>query len=163
MTGLIDFSKLSLREAIEVAITVEDKAKARYESLAEAMNGQSESAVAAFFREMARQEAKHGRALRDRRTALFGDEPRTINPASLPAVEGPAAEEDPSDARQALSTAKLSEVRAYEFYTTALVGIVDEDVRELLEDLRSEEIGHKLMVQEQIDRLDAAAKKATRT
>jgi len=155
MAERIDFAELTLRETLEIAIALEDKARARYESFADAMTGRSESAAAAFFREMARQEESHAEALRDRRAALFGDVPRTVNAARLPVIEGPADDETPADARQAFHFAKRSEARAYELYTAALSHVADDAVHELLAELRNEEIGHKLMVQEQLDRLNA--------
>jgi erythrin-vacuolar iron transport family protein len=71
----IDFKKLSLRDALDLAILIEDEAKERYEEFANQMDIHHTPDAAGFFRFMAENEAKHGTQLAQRRRRLFASSP----------------------------------------------------------------------------------------
>ena len=79
----IDFRDLSLKDALDLAILIEEEAMDRYGELADQMDIHRTPDAAAFFRFMARNEAKHGAELSRRRHQRFGEEPRAVSPAML--------------------------------------------------------------------------------
>jgi len=85
----IDFSKLSLRDALDLAILIEDEAQERYDEFASQMDIHHTPEAAKFFRFMSQNEAKHGSQLSERRKKMFKDEPPTVTRAMLWDVEAP--------------------------------------------------------------------------
>ena len=71
----IDFAGLSIKDALDLAILVEDEAEERYRELADNLELHNTADAARFFRFMAGCEAKHGQELAERRAAMFGDKP----------------------------------------------------------------------------------------
>lgn len=151
----LDFSKLTIRAALDLAITIEEEAQLRYQEFAAQVQ---DPEAAAFFREMVVNESKHRRQLEARRHVLFrNDAPRFEN-SLLDDVEAPDPAEVPPtiSPREAMEVALRAEVRAYDFYAAALPHITDPDVKAFFAELRDEEVEHQAMLREKLGRLDAA-------
>ncbi len=109
---------------------------------------------------MAKNEAKHGSELAERRKALFGDAPARLTLDDLFDVEAP----EMGAPRRGMSTLQAFEVgldaeqRAHDFYDMALPGISDPDVIELFTELRDEEAEHVEMLQKAMAKLPASAR-----
>jgi rubrerythrin len=150
MSQDIDFSQLSLRDTLDLAISIEEDAKERYDDFAGQMDAHRTPDSAKFFRFMAANEVKHAEKLAAQRQDLFGDEPSTADTSVLYDIEAP--EFDAARAfmsvRAALDVAMESEVKAYEFYDNALAEISDAEVRELFLQLRDEEAQHQELIKE---------------
>jgi rubrerythrin len=146
----IDFSQLSLRDTLDLAVAIEEEAKERYDDFADQMDAHRTPETAKFFRFMADNEVKHAEKLAAQRNDLFGDEPSTADTSLLYDIEAP--EFDAARAfmsvRAALDVAMESEIKAYEFYDNALAKITDAEVRELFLQLRDEEARHQELIQE---------------
>ena len=151
----IDFASLQLKDALDLAVLVEEEAQERYEEFAHQMETHHTPEAAAFFRFMAETEAKHGSELRARRVKLFGDAPRGVTRAMLYDIEAPEYDEVRASMspRAALETALRAEEKAHAFFVGALPGLKDPEVRALFEELRDEEVEHQALVQKQIARL----------
>lgn len=151
----LDFATLDLRDALDLAILVEEEAKERYGELAAQMENQHTFEAAAFFQLMVKNETKHGDELAARRLALFGDAERRVDRSLLWDVEAPGYETVRAfmTLREALSVALEAEVKAYDFFCEALKIPVAEPVRELLEELKQEEVLHQDLVKKQLSRL----------
>ncbi|MCG6949783.1 MAG: ferritin family protein [Acidobacteria bacterium] len=150
MSQEIDFNQLSLRDTLDLAISIEEEAKERYDDFAEQMDAHHTQETGKFFRFMAANEVKHAEKLAAQRKELFGDEQSTADTSLIYNIEAP--EFDAARAfmsvRAALDVAMESEVKAYEFYDSALAKISDADVRELFLALRDEEARHQDMIRE---------------
>ncbi len=150
MSQGLDFSQMSLRDTLDLAIYVEEEAKERYEDFAQQMEAHHTPEVAEFFRFMAANEVKHAEKLSIQRASLFGDEARTADTSDLFDIEAP--EFDTARAfmsiRAALDVALESEVKAYEFYNDALPEISDPEVKKLFVNLREEEARHQELIKE---------------
>ncbi len=155
MATQLNLSKLSLRDALDLAVIIEDQAKERYEELAAQMDGHHTMEAAEFFRFMVANEAKHGDELRRQRQKMFGNQPVEVDEQMVPQVESPDYDEVRAfmSARQALNVALVAETRAYEFFVEAIAHVKDRDVRKLFAELRDEEVEHKQLVQAQLDKL----------
>ena len=152
MTADIDFSVLSVRDALDLAILVEEEAQERYQELATNLEVHHTLDAARFFRFMAGCEAKHGEELSARRRELFGDEPVAVDRSMLWDVEAPGYEEARTfmDIHAALDVALAAETKAFEFFDRALPEVSDSQVKELFSELRQEEVEHMEMVREQM-------------
>jgi rubrerythrin len=144
----LNFSKLSLQDALDLAILIEDEAKERYEEFAENLHVHHTPDAAEFFVTMAGNEAKHGHDLLERRRALFADAPTQVSRDMLWDVEAPGFDQTRMfmTARQAMDVALASEVKAYEYFDAALAHVQDPAVRALFEELRAEEAEHQDLV-----------------
>lgn len=151
----IDYATLNLRDALDLAILIEEEAKERYEELAEQMDVHHTPDAGAFFRFMVENEAKHGVQLAARRASLFDDEPRNITRARLWDVEAPEYDEVRAfmTLREALEVAMRAEQKAYEFFVAVLPTVHDPLVRKLFEQLRDEEIAHRQLVADELAKL----------
>jgi rubrerythrin len=151
----IDFGKLSLMDALDLAILVEAEARERYEEFRDQMQLHHTPDAAAFFQMMAGNEAKHGAELLERRRALFGAEPARVTTSMLWDVEAPDYDKTRAfmSARQAMHVALESEIKAHDFFTLALKHVSDPTVLALFKELRNEELQHQALVRIQIDRL----------
>jgi rubrerythrin len=145
MSDKIDFAKLSLKDALDLAILIEDEAKQRYEEFTRIVGGRYKGDASDVFRNMAAYEARHGAELTARRQKLFGDAPRTVKATSLDDVEAPdrSAPRVFMSARQAMEVALQSEEKAFDYFDQALRHVKDPDVRKLFEELRAEEVQHQ--------------------
>ena len=151
----IDFAGLSIKDALDMAILVEDEAEERYRELAENLELHNTKDAAKFFRFMVGCEAKHGQELRGKRQELFGDQPTTVDRSMLWDVEAPGYEVAKSfmTLQDALDVALAAETKAFEFFDGALPEVNDPEVRELFSELRQEEIEHMQMVREQMKKI----------
>jgi rubrerythrin len=148
----IDFATLTLRDALDLAILIEEEAKERYEELAAQLELHHTEAAGSFFRRMVGNEAKHGEQLTARRVALFPDAPRTVTRSMLWDVEAPDYDEVRAfmTRRQALQVALRAEQKAHAFFVEALPHVDNADVKKLFEELRDEETEHERLVQEEL-------------
>jgi rubrerythrin len=155
----LDFSRLSLRDALDLATLVEEEAHERYLELADQMDQHRTPEAARFFRFMADNEAKHGAELADRRRALFGDAPREVRRAMIFDVEAPDYDEARAfmTARAALEVALRCEQKAHAFFAEALPHIGEPQVQTLVTELRDEVVRHQELVRREIERLPADA------
>jgi len=155
----IDFEKLDLKDALDLAVLVEEEARERYEEFADQMAIHRTASAERFFRGMARNEEKHRAQLWERRRALFGDSPAAVSRAQLFDVEAPEYDEVRASmtALESLQTALRAEKKAWEFFDRALERLTRPDVRELFQELRREEAEHHQMVLAEIQRTPSAA------
>ena len=155
----LDVATLSLENALDLAILIEEEARERYEEFADQMEAHHTPDAAAFFRTMAGNEEKHRSALVARRRARFGDAPTTVTRAMLFDVEAPDYDEARAfmTARAALDIALRCEQKAHAFFVEALPHIGEPQVRALFTELRDEEVHHQDLVRREIERLPADA------
>jgi rubrerythrin len=151
----IDFAALSLMDALDLAILVEEEAQERYEEFAAQMEQHRTPEAAKFFRYMALNESKHGLELSARRAQRFSDAPRVVTRAMIFDIEAP--DYDAARAfmtpRKAMEAALASEVKAHDFFVAALPSLKDADVRALFEELRAEEVEHQELVKAELAKL----------
>ena len=150
MAANIDFASLSLQDALDLAILVEEEAQERYLEFVDQMQQHHTPEAARFFATMARNEQKHGEELRARRRSLFGDAARRVKRSSLWDVEAPDYDQPRAlmSARQAMEVALVSETKAHEFFVDALPHLADPEVKRLFQELRDEEVLHQALVRE---------------
>jgi rubrerythrin len=153
MSTKIDFSGLSLRDALDLAILIEEEARERYVEFVDQMVLHHTPEAADFFRAMAGNEARHEAELNARRSSLFRDEPCLVKRSMLWEVEAPDYDQTRAfmSVRQAMAVALRSEIKAHEFFVEALPHITDPEVRALFEELRDEELVHQRLVSTQLD------------
>jgi rubrerythrin len=148
----LDFANLTLRGALDFAVTIEEDAEDRYRTFARQV---SDPAAAAFFREMVVNEGKHRRQLESRRAVLFRHQPRRFE--RLADAEGEAPPPDQVQAtisvRQAVEVALRAEERAWEFYDQAIPHVQDPEVRAFFEELRAEEVEHQRLLKDLLAKL----------
>jgi rubrerythrin len=150
MAETIDFASLSLQDALDLAVLVEEEAQERYLDFVDQMERHHTGDAARFFATMARNEQKHGEELRARRRSLFGDAPSRMKRSMLWDVEAPDYDEPRAfmSARRAMQVALASETKAHEFFVRALPHVSDPEVRRLFQELRDEELLHQSLVRE---------------
>lgn len=148
MSHQIDFTTLSLKDTLDLAIFIEEEAKERYEEFAEQMDAHRTPEAARFFRTMAENELKHAQMIATRRQQSCGDEPVTVDRALVVEAEAPSYEGARAfmSLNEALDVAMAAEVKAFEFYDGALTQVEDAQVRELFVDLRDQEVQHQQMI-----------------
>jgi erythrin-vacuolar iron transport family protein len=151
----IDFTTLSLKDALDLAILIEEEARERYEEFVDQLELHHTSEAAQFFRQMAINETKHGDELSARRTELFGDAPRAVHRGMLWDVEAPEYHQARvfMSARHAMEVALDAETKAHEFFASALAHVSDPEVKALFEELRDEEIEHQHLVNQHLAKL----------
>ena len=135
----IDFANLSIKDALDLAILVEEEAEERYRELADNLEFHNTKDAARFFRFMMTCEAKHGEELSTKRQELFDDQPVSVDRSLLWDVEAPGFETAKSfmTLRDALDVALAAETKAFELFT----------------ELRQEEVEHMQMVREQMKKI----------
>ncbi len=151
----IDYASLSLKDALDLAVLIEEEAQERYEDFAAQMEQHRTPEAATFFRLMAQNEAKHGEELAARRSSLFGAEPKAVTREMIYDIEAPdfdAARAFMSP-RQAMKAALASEVKAHAFFVAALPALKDAGVKALFEELRDEEVHHTNLVTAELAKL----------
>jgi rubrerythrin len=148
---------LTVQEALDLAILIEEEAHERYLALARQVGGRYAGDAADMFRLMAANEAKHGEQLAARRRQLFGAAPRVVTRDMLYDVEAPdlGAARVFMSARQAMEVALSSEQKARDFFEASLPHVRDPDVRTLFAELRDEEVQHAAFVRARIEKLPA--------
>jgi rubrerythrin len=155
MTKTLELARLDLKDALDLAILVEDEAKERYDELAAQMEAHHTSDAAAFFHFMSVNEARHGEELAARRKQLFGDAPRRVDRSMLWDVEAPEYENVHAfmTLHEALNVAMAAEVKAHKFFTDALALPVADPVRTLFLELQEEEVHHQALVGRELAKL----------
>jgi len=151
----LDFSRLSLQDALDLAVFIEEEAKERYEEFAHQMETHRTPEAARFFGYMAENEAKHGSELSARRIQLFGNAPSNVSRAMIFDIEAPDYDEARAfmSPRSAMQAALSCEVKAHGFFVAALPFIQNADVKALFEELRDEEVEHQDLVKAEIAKL----------
>jgi erythrin-vacuolar iron transport family protein len=154
MDDAIDFGALSLKDALDLAVQIEDQSRDRYVDLiAHALLHHCDP-VALFFDKMAGHERRHRDVLVERRRELFGDQPTDVELGATHDVEG--AERDPIESvmtvREALQVALRAERKAYLFFSRALSGLRDPEVIALFTELRAEEVQHQILVLAELEK-----------
>ncbi len=157
MSQSIDFTTLSLKDALDLAILIEEEAQERYEEFVDQLKLHHTDEAGRFFTQMAAAEKKHGASLIARRKALFGDAPATVTREMLWDVEAPDydAARVFMTARQAATVALQCEIKAMAFFATALPHVKDAQVKALFEELKEEEVGHQQLVNALLAKLPA--------
>lgn len=151
----LDFGKLSLQDALDLAVLVEEEAKERYEEFASQMETHHTPEAASFFLFMAGNEEKHRAELAGRRLRMFGRADSQVTRAMLFDVEAPDYDEARAfmTPRQAMLAALRSEEKAHAFFVEALLHVTEPSVKALFAELRDEEVEHQTMVKKEIARL----------
>jgi rubrerythrin len=159
MAARIDFSKLTLMDALDLAGLIEIEAFKRYEFFCEQLGHRNPGDAASMFRSMAVNERKHAEQIAERRLALFGDTPPKMTLDDIFDVEAPdvGAPSWKMSALNALKVALASEKKAFAFYDEALPSVKQQDVKSLFLELRDEESEHIHMVEEIIAKLPPEA------
>ena len=155
MTKTLDLTKIDLRDALDFASLIEDEARERYEELASQMETQHTAEAASFFHFMAKNEARHGEELAERRKRLFPSLPCRVDRSMLWDVEAPAYETVRAfmTKKEALEVALAAEVKAYDFFVGVLKAMPEGEVKTLFEELRLEEIHHQELVKGEMAKL----------
>jgi len=150
----IDFATLSLRDALDLAVLIEEEAKERYEEFAAQMEAHHTPEAAKFFHFMARNEEKHRAELAARRRELFGTQAAAVTRQMIFDVEAPEYDEVRAfmSLRDALQAAFRAEKKAYTFFVQALLYVADSKVRSLFDELRREEVSHQQLVLRELDK-----------
>ena len=153
----IDFAALSLQDALDLAVLIEEEARERYEEFADQMEVHHTPEAASFFRIMAGNEEKHRSELAARRRERFGDAPSSVTRAMLFDVEAPDYDEARAfmTVRAALGAALRSEEKAHAFFVAALPQLKDADVCTLFDELRREEVEHQELVRRELAKAPA--------
>jgi rubrerythrin len=151
----LDFSKLDLMDALDLAILIEVEAWERYKFFTEQLGRTFPHDAASIFKTMADNEEKHGRQLSDRRQEMFGDAPLRVSTTDIFDVEAPevGAPRWNMSPLKAFNLALASEEKAFRFYDEAVGHVSDPDVRKLFTELREEEAEHVRMVKDAIKAL----------
>jgi rubrerythrin len=160
MSTSLDLSKLSLMDALDLAILIEEEAHQRYTLFASQIGRTgNRNDPGAFFASMADNEAKHGNELLARRIDRFGKSPMNVKLTDLFDVEAP----DSGEVRRGMSMVQAFELglaaekKAYNFYDSALPGITDPEIKTLFTELRDEETEHVEMIREAMAKLPEIA------
>lgn len=155
MTAALDFGSLTLQDALDLAILIEEEARERYEEFTRIVGGRHVGDASDMFLLMASYEKRHADELTEKRRSRFGDAPRRISRDQLYDVEAPDQGKPRvfMSARQALEVALSSEEKAFEFFSSALPHVKDPEVRTLFEELRGEERMHQELVRARLEKL----------
>ena len=153
----LDFSRLDLRDALDLAILVEDEAQARYRRFSTLVGGRYPGGADDVFLQMAGFEERHGDELRARRRDLFKDAPARVSLDQLDDAEAPdrGAPRVFMSARDAVEVALAAEQKAWDFYDGALSRVRDPAVRTLFQALRDEEVQHQQILRRRLEGLPA--------
>jgi rubrerythrin len=159
MFARIDFSKLTLMDALDLASLIEVEAFQRYMLFAAQLGHRDPSDAGSVFRSMADNEKKHGEQLAKRRQALYGDAPAIVKLDDIFDVEAPdvGSPRWNMSPRKAFEVALAAEQKAFAFYDQALPSVKEPAVRILFEELRDEEAEHIHMVEAIIAKLPPEA------
>lgn len=151
----LDLSRLDLRDALDLAILIEEEALERYQEFTKLVGGRYPGDASDVFREMAENEAKHRDALVAQRKKLFARHARRITPEMIDDVEAPDRGKPRvfMSARDAMEVALESEQKAHDFYGDALTRVKDRQVKKLFSQLLDEEKEHQSYLKKKIRRL----------
>ncbi len=151
----IDFAKLDLRDALDLAILIEEEARERYQEFTKLVGGRYPGDAADVFARMAENEAKHHAELAAQRKKLFARQKVRVTRDQLDDVEAPDRGKPRvfMSARQAMEVALESEEKAYDFFAAALKHVKDAKVKKLFTELKAEEQKHKKLLQTRLAKL----------
>ena len=160
MPTKLDYSKLSLMDALDLAMLIEVEAFKRYTEFAERLGGGFGDDAASVFQSMAVNESKHGEEIAKRRLALFGEQRPNVKIEDIFDVEAPevGATRWNMSPLKAYWVALTSEKKAFAFYDQALRYVTQPDVKALFEELRTEEAEHVQMIEAIIAKLPPSAR-----
>lgn len=152
MFAKINFSKLNLMDALDLAILIEIEALERYVFFTKQLGHSAPNDAASVFQTMAKNEGKHAELLSQRRQELFGDTPTVMKSNDLFDVEAPemGAPTWNMSTFKAFQVVLSSEEKAFAFYDQALADVKNTEVRTLFAELRDEEAEHVSMVKKAI-------------
>jgi rubrerythrin len=150
----IDLERLTLRDALDLAVLIEEEARDRYREFADQLAAHDTPEAADFFARMARIEERHRGELLERRRTLFGSAPSSVERRQIFDVEAPGYDEARAfmGVRQALETVLAAEVKAHDFFNQALPRVKDTELRALFTELRDEEVHHQALVMAELAR-----------
>jgi len=151
----LDFSKLQPQDVIDLAIFAEREAEEAYDRISSLMSSQGQEALAALFRRLSSWEKTHQEKLGERRRALFANVKAGIADRAGWAIELPddATATAAITPKRALEVARAAEVSAQEYYTEALDYVTEKGLRDVLEFLRREELGHQRLLEQEMAKL----------
>lgn len=145
-----DFSSLSPREALWVAIGIEERNAQIYENYAKMFSGYDAETVG-IFQEMADEERQHKRALEERYRERFGREPGTLTPNDIAElVEAPVVRDGELFIYEGLSLSEALEVglraerEARDFYRQLVQLSTDSTLVDLYRELAETENDHEV-------------------
>ena len=149
MTGKLDFARLDLQDALDLAILIEEEARERYLEFQKIVGGRYQGDASDVFRTMAANEQKHHDELLARRRKLFQDAPRRVDRSWFEEVEAPdrGAPRLFMGPRQAFQVALESEEKAHDFFAGALKHLGDPEVKKLFQELAAEELQHQAHIE----------------
>ncbi len=152
----IDFATISMRDALDLAVLIEEEARDRYEELAAQLILHRTPGAAAFFTKMMRVEEVHRKQLFEQRTRNFGNQPSGVSREMIYDVEAPDYDEVRMNMtpRTALEVALRSEVKAHAFFVNALKHVASAEVKKLFEHLCEEEVEHQNLVKAELAKLE---------
>jgi rubrerythrin len=127
---------------------MEEEARLRYLEFSRLVGGRYPGDAADVFKQMAGYEERHGAQLRERRRALFQDQPARVTLEDLDEVEAPDRGKPRvfMSVRDALEVALASEEKAWAFFDGALKQVKEPLVRVLFQELREEEAAHRALL-----------------
>ncbi len=159
----LDLTQIDLRDALDLASLIEDEAKERYDELAHQMELHHDAEVARFFQFMAKNEARHGEELAERRGRLYPNLPRRVDRSMLWDIEAPGYETVRAfmTLKEALEVALAAEVKAHGFFCDALKSLPDGEVKKLFEELKEEEVHHQNLIKLEMAKLGPEEKFTT--
>jgi rubrerythrin len=142
---MIDFKKLDMMDALDLAILIEEEAAERYQEFANELGHRYEGDAADFFTKMVGNEIKHRDQLKSRREKLFANKPTKMEASMIWDVEAPAPGKPRAymSVRQSIEVAIESEIKAFDFFNQALKNIGNSEIKALFTELRDEEAEHK--------------------
>lgn len=173
-----EFSSLTAREALNVAIFIEQRNADIYRQFGELFDGfhdPESSEIAATFWDMAEEEERHGAALRERYSERYGQHATLISEEEVrEKIEVPKivsgeifaiarAQVSQVPRNRALEIALAAERSAMKFYWRLLETTSDAGLRSLYEELANDEDDHVRTLQKKIvsgNRSAAAANQA---
>jgi rubrerythrin len=140
-TSGIEFSTLTLRDALDLAILIDEEAEERYDELADQLEVHHTPEAASFFHRMSSEECQHCSRMRERRERLFPEAGRRVSRAMLWDVKAPGYDQVHAfmTLREAVEAALGAEEKAEAFFDAALREVHDAEVVALLSELRNDE------------------------
>jgi rubrerythrin len=153
----IDFARLTLQDALDLAILIEEEAKERYQEFQKIVGGRYKGDASDVFRNMAVNEEKHRAHLAERRQKLFRNAPRRVDRSWFEEVEAPDRGKPRvfMGPKQAFQVALESEEKAYDFFAEVLPHLKDPEVKALFEELKGEELKHQAYIKKAMAKLPA--------
>ncbi len=152
-----DPARLTLKDALDLAVLIEEEAEERYRDFAAQLAEHGTPGAAKLFADLAVEEGRHGAELAARRQARFPDALRTVNRGQIWDVEAPGFEQAQAfmDDRRALTVALACEGKARAFFAGLVEVATDAEARTLFAELEQEESEHIQRIKRALERLPA--------